>query len=294
LSWELKVPPTEQPKKIENFLKKHYPIGYVRKLFRKSGVRLNGRRCGPDEMTRAGDIVAVFIPFEKPSAVEKNPPSKEEVKIIFENELFAVVDKPAGIAVHEGKHVLKKNSLLGKLEEFYKTKGIAPRLVHRLDRDTSGVLLVAKSEETGLELERLFEQGKIKKEYKALVCGSFLPKQGKIDFPLPGREESRVRAITIYSVEKSFEETTLVTARIETGRMHQIRLHFSKLHHPVVMDDEHGDFSFNKRFRKAYGLKRQFLHAEKLTMIYRGQKFSWTAPLSEDLKRTLRLLDSEL
>jgi 23S rRNA pseudouridine955/2504/2580 synthase len=96
--------------------------------------------------------------------------------------------------------------------------------------------------------------------------------------------------MTHYKVEKEFSDTSLVRVRIETGRMHQIRLHFAKIGHPVVMDDEHGDFVFNKQFRKNYGLRRQFLHAETVAFEYGGKKRSWTAPLPDDLTRTLKAL----
>jgi 23S rRNA pseudouridine955/2504/2580 synthase len=92
-------------------------------------------------------------------------------------------------------------------------------------------------------------------------------------------------------VSKRYAETTLARAAIETGRLHQIRLHFAKLGFPVVLDEQHGDFAFNRSFRRQYGLKRQFLHAEKLKIPYRGKMREWIAPLPEDLRRVLRKLD---
>lgn len=293
VAWEIIFPQTEEPKRLENFLKKRFPIGYVRKLFRKNGVRLNGKRSGPKDLARPGDRVQLFIPFEKrDSGVEKKTPSRIGIEIIFEDDDLLVINKPAGIAVHEGKEILKRHSLLGMLEAAYRSRGVIPRLVHRIDKDTSGLLVVAKRDDVTQELEKRFEESEVEKEYLALVVGRLYPKEGKVDFPLPGRDGRPVPALTRYKVEKEFPGTTLARIRIETGRMHQIRHHFAKLGHPVVMDSEHGDFPFNKDFRKAHGLKRQFLHACGIAFEYRGKKRRWTAPLPDDLARTLESLES--
>jgi 23S rRNA pseudouridine955/2504/2580 synthase len=132
----------------------------------------------------------------------------------------------------------------------------------------------------------------VEKEYLALVAGRLHPNHGTIEFPLPGRNGRPVSAVTRYRVEEEFSDTTLVRVWIETGRMHQIRLHFAQLGHPIVMDDEHGDFAFNKKFRKAYGLKRQFLHAAMIVFEYRGKKRRWSADLPEDLAGTLKSLEA--
>ena len=261
---EIALPDNETVKKLENFLKKQFPIGYVRKLFRKNSVRLNGRRAKPEDLVRAGDRIQLYIDFEKPAETFKPRPALTKLDIIYEDNALLVLNKRAGIAVHEGKTVSKKESVLGILETQYRDRGIKPQLVHRLDKDTSGLLLVAKNPESAKELESCFETGAVEKEYLCLLVGRLPNNEGKIDFPLPGRGSNPVRALTRYRVVKKFSEVTLVRAAIETGRLHQIRLHFAKLGYPVVMDDQHGDFGFNKRFRKAYGLKRQFLHAEIL------------------------------
>jgi 23S rRNA pseudouridine955/2504/2580 synthase len=293
MAWEIVVPQTEEPKKLENFLKNRFHIGYVRKLFRKSGVRINGQRSGPEQVTRPGDRIQLYIPFEKYKHETKKIDRASSFEIIFEDHNLLVLNKPAGLAVHEGKGILKRDSLIGMLETSYRAQGVVPKLVHRIDRETSGLLVAGKDKRIADELEKLFEKGDVEKEYMALVVGHLHPKKGTIDFPLPGREGQPVSAITHYSVEKQFSETTLVRVRIETGRMHQVRLHFARLGHPVVMDDEHGDFTFNKRFRKGSGLKRQFLHAAMIAFDYRGKKQRWTAPLADDLARTLRSLASQ-
>ncbi|MFQ5903871.1 MAG: RluA family pseudouridine synthase [Candidatus Binatia bacterium] len=290
---EIIFPDSEQPKRLESFLKKRFPIGYVRKLFRNNSVRLNGKRSGPKEMARPGDRVQLFIPFKKrASTAQGKIPSQTGLEILFEDDDLLLINKRAGIAVHEGKEILKRHSLLGILEAAYRPQGVIPRLVHRIDKETSGLLVLAKRDEVATELGRRFEEGEVEKEYLALLVGRLGPRGGRIESPLPGRDRRLVPALTSYKVEKEFPGATLVRVRIETGRMHQIRLHFAQLGHPVVMDREHGDFAFNKQFRKAHGLKRQFLHACGIAFEYRGKKRKWTAPLPDDLKRSLESLES--
>lgn len=290
---EIVVPTGEGAKKLENFLKKKFRIGYVRKLFRKNGVRLNGQRAKPDNTLRAGDRIQLYIPFESQASTPAHSSSQRPIEIIHEDESLLVVDKPAGLAVNEGKTVRKFESLSGFIERKYREQKFRPRLAHRLDKDTSGLIVFAKIESALAELESQFENGYVAKEYLCLVVGRVPNIEGKIDFPLPGRDGHLVRAVTRYRIVKRFSETTLMRVNIETGRLHQIRLHFAKLGYPVVLDDQHGDFNFNKRFRKQYGLKRQFLHAAKLAVNFAGKSHHWAAPLAEDLKRLLRLLESD-
>lgn len=288
---EIILPQSEEHKRLGNFLKKRFPIGYVRKLFRKNGVRLNGRHSGPEEIVHPGDRVQLFIPFEKrATSADKNTPSRIGLEILFEDEDLLLINKRAGMVVHEGKETLKRHSLLGMLERAYRSQGVIPRLVHRIDKETSGLLVVAKRNVVAEDLESQFEDGEVEKDYLALVIGRLRPKEGRIDFPLPGRKGRPVPALTLYRVKREFSRTTLVQVRIKTGRMHQIRLHFAKIGHPVVMDDEHGDFGFNKQFRRTHGLKRQFLHASAIAFNYHGKRKKWVAPLADDLARALKSL----
>ena len=290
---EIIFPRSEAPKRLESFLKKRYPIGYVRKLFRKHAVRLNGMRCGAEAIARAGDRVELFIPFEKPARpVGAEPAPRSPFEVVFEDDELLVINKPAGIAVQEGKEILRRRSLQGMLAAAYRSAGIVPILVHRIDKETSGLIVVAMRAQVAEELDKRFERGAVEKEYLVLVVGRLFPKVGAINFPLPGRDGGLVNAKTLYRVEKEFSETTLARVKTETGRMHQIRLHFAKLGHPVVSDRQHGDFAFNKRFRKNFGLKRQFLHAATIGVDYKGKKRKWSAELPEDLARTLRSLEA--
>lgn len=289
---EISIAAGESPKTLTNVLKQRFPIGYVRKLFRKHGIRLNGKRCKPDALVHPGDRIELYIPFEKGSRAVRQSGPPTELEIIYEDRDVVVINKPAGIAVHEGKDVLKRHSVLGKLEAKYRPQGVTPRLVHRLDKDTSGVLVVAKNEQTAKHLEERFANENVDKQYMSLLVGRLQENQGTIDLPVPGRAGKPVHALTRFRVVKRFSETTLVRVNIDTGRRHQIRLHFAQYGYPVTMDDQHGDFSFNKQFRKKYGLRRQFLHASSLTMEYRGKKQTWTAPLPPDLAAALESLAS--
>jgi 23S rRNA pseudouridine955/2504/2580 synthase len=289
---EIVVPSNQTAKKLGNFLKREFPMGYVRKVFRKNSVRINGRRAKVEDLVKPGDRVQLYLPFEEKensfTALRKEP----NLEVVFEDEALLVINKPAGLAIHEGKTVSKRESLLGFLERRYRESAVQPRLVHRLDKDTTGLLIVAKSPQIGDDLTNVFKTGDITKEYLCLIVGRLPWNEGKIDFPLPGREGNPVRALTQYRVLKRFTETTLVRVTIETGRLHQIRLHFAKLGYPVVLDDQHGDFGFNKRFRKKYGLKRQFLHAASLKVKYAGKLREWAAPVPKDLERCLANLES--
>lgn len=290
---EIVLGSNDSGKKLENYLKKSFPIGYVRKLFRKNGIRLNGQRGKPEDQLRAGDKIQLYIPFAKDATRSQPSSPAQHLTVVFEDSNLLVIDKPAGMAVHEGKTVSKRDSVLGILERQYRSSQSKPQLVHRLDQDTSGLLLVAKNPKTADELEQAFETGAVDKEYCALVVGRLANNQGKIDTPLPGRDGKAVRALTSYWVLGRYSDVTLVRVAIETGRLHQIRLHFAQLGHPLVMDDQHGDFGFNKQFRREYGLKRQFLHAKKLRVTLAGKVCQWQAKLPKDLERTLDSLSKQ-
>jgi 23S rRNA pseudouridine955/2504/2580 synthase len=291
---EILVPESVAGKNIENFLKHRFPIGYVRKLFRKNGVRLNGKRARAADLVHAGDRLSFYIPFEKKiRKIELEQPPPARFRSIFEDRDLSVIDKPPGLAVHEGKQVPKRRSLLGLLEAKHHAEGMAPKLVHRLDKDTSGILIVAKNEQAAQEIEKAFAEGNVRKEYLSLIAGCFALDSGTIDLPLLGREGKPVRAISHFRVIKRFSQSTYIRVKLETGRMHQIRQHCARIGHPIVLDDRYGDFAFNKQFRRRYGLKRQFLHAASIAVPYKGCVRKWTAPLPQDLMSVLRMLESE-
>jgi 23S rRNA pseudouridine955/2504/2580 synthase len=284
----LPIPPSFHLQTLSSFLQSRFPKGYVQKLFLKKGVRVNGERGKKDTLLHSGDMLTFYVPLlpKKETSLQWKP------DILFEDDHIAVIHKKAGIAVHEGKTVSYKDSLIGHLTAYYKSQDIVPHLVHRLDKDTSGCLLMIKDKTLVSSFEQMFESGQVDKTYKALVKGILPQITGKIDTPLPGRDGHLVHALSTFTVDRVYHEAgvSLVTVKIETGRMHQIRLHFAKIGHPVVMDEEHGDFAFNKVFRKTYKLKRQFLHAETLSFVYQQEHRTFTAPLPEDLSAVLSKL----
>jgi RluA family pseudouridine synthase len=281
-------------RRLESVLTRDFPIGYVRKLFRKNGVRLNGRRGKAGDPVHPGDRIEIFIPFEPASAGGTGPELPLwKLDVLFESADLLALNKPPGVAVHEARGIPRNRTVAGLLETYLRQTSSKPLLVHRLDRDTSGVLLAAKNPEAAQELEDSFKAGTVNKEYLCLLAGRLPRPSGTVDFPLPGREGKPVSAITHYQVEKYLLDTTLARVILKTGRMHQIRLHFAKFGYPVVMDRQHGDFAFNKAFRQRTGLKRQFLHAARLGLVFRGKHCSWEAPLPDDLQRALRAMTED-
>jgi RluA family pseudouridine synthase len=289
----IKIPQSQTGKTIERFLARNFPIGYVRKLFRKRGVRLNGKRARAQDILHAGDLIELFLLFEPEPHRPASTVTDRHLQVLYQNNDVLVLNKPPGIAVHEAKSITREQTVLGRLEARYRDAPFTPRLVHRLDKDTSGLLLVAKNDATAADLESQFESARIDKEYVCLVVGQPIRSSGTIDSPLPGRDGKPARAMTHYRIVERFVDTSLLRVTIETGRMHQIRLHLAQLGHPVVLDSRHGDFKFNRSFRKATGLKRQFLHAARMRLTYKGERFVWTAPLPNDLQRTLHALAGE-
>ena len=173
---EIIVPIGESAKKVENFLKKKFPIGYVRKLFRRKALRINGQRGVANDVVRPGDRIELAIPFEHERSDGAQSRRMPEIAVIYENPDLIVVNKPAGIAVHEARGLLKRETLLGVLETKYKGSGVRPRLVHRIDKDTSGTLLVAKTEAAAETLESLFDTGEVGKRSTYVWSSDACPK----------------------------------------------------------------------------------------------------------------------
>lgn len=206
-------------------------------------------------------------------------------KILFEDENILAVEKPAGVLAYP---------LPGSNEETIGDMvGATP--VHRLDRDTSGIILLAKNEKSKRAMQKLFKDRKIEKTYLTLLWGKVEPEKGEIKIPLGRGSKDRLRVVpqtegrashTVYEVEKYFQERdmTLVRVGLKTGRTHQIRVHFSAIGYPVV-----GDTKYSKR---TVSLKRQFLHATKLCFVhpYTHKEVRLESPLPDDLKTYLTTL----
>jgi 23S rRNA pseudouridine955/2504/2580 synthase len=266
-----------------------------------TGAKISG--SGSEELAR---IAA------RPSnaSQEASGPSKRPfaIPILHEDPELLVLDKPAGKAVHPGTGVPRGESIIEEARAYLAGAWSAadlfqPSLVHRLDKDTSGVLVIAKTGECLRRLTAALREGGFHKRYLALVEGVPDPPQGEVS-GLLNRVDSRTGgakaqvsqdegkwSVTRYRMVKDLGNFSLLGVIIETGRMHQIRAHLAGLGHPLVGDPRYGSFERNRAYRKDLGLKRTFLHASDLEIsIGNGKKLSFHAPLPKDLSRALELV----
>ncbi|MCX7172783.1 MAG: RluA family pseudouridine synthase [Proteobacteria bacterium] len=291
--------------RIDNFLLrtcKGVPKSHVYRILRSGEVRVNKGRIGPDYRLQIGD--AIRIPPIRVAATQ-NPgiqariPARE-FDIAYEDEAVLVIDKPAGTAVHGGSGVS-----FGVIEQLRRQRPDARmlELAHRLDRETSGLLIVAKKRAVLTGLHDAFRNGDIKKRYLALVKGRWTNVLQHVRFSLlkylTVEGERRVsvspegkEAHSIVRLLARWENFSLVEVELMTGRTHQIRVHLAHLGFPIAGDDKYGDFSLNKDLQKI-GLKRMFLHAAKLNFDHplSGQTISLEAPLPDDLRGFLDRLE---
>jgi 23S rRNA pseudouridine955/2504/2580 synthase len=186
------------------------------------------------------------------------PSPASRVEILQENDEIWVVLKPSGLAVQPGERV--SLCLVDLLEERF---GRRPFLVHRLDKETEGLILVAKSSRAAAKYSRLIESGASRKRYLAVCAGAFSSSSGSIDEDIRTARGERC-AKTLYAEVRRYGEFSLVRLEILTGRTHQIRIHLAGLGHPVLGDDRHGDFALNKRAAKDFGVKKLMLFAESI------------------------------
>jgi 23S rRNA pseudouridine1911/1915/1917 synthase len=214
--------------------------------------------------------------------------------IVHLDEDLAVIEKPAGLVVHSAPSH-KGETLVDLLEGIAGGgEGSRPGIVHRLDKDTSGLMVVARNEESQRELARMIKAREVSREYTALVEGRLGSRTGTIDAPLGRDRRQRTKravkgsgsreARTHFEVIETLPADTLVHARLETGRTHQIRVHFAAIDHPVAGDPEYGS-------RGRHGLERQFLHASRLEFVHPGteERLSFSSELPADLREALEL-----
>jgi 23S rRNA pseudouridine1911/1915/1917 synthase len=249
----------------------------LQKLIENEDVLVNGKPAKPSYKLREADDVEIeLIAVPTTGFAPENIP----LDIVYEDETLVVVNKPAGLVVHPAAGTPSgtlANALAYHLKQLPE-RGVRPGIVHRLDRDTSGLLVVAKTEAALENLSDQFRDRTVFKSYVALVHGRVAANTGKIDQPLARDPSNRTRmavvrggrsALTVYRVRRAFDRFTLLDVELKTGRTHQIRVHLAWLKHPVVGDQTYGagrdntiqDPQLRARIRN---LKRQFLHAEKL------------------------------
>ena len=241
-----------------------------------------------------------------------------ELNVIYEDKNFLVLNKPAGVVVHPAKNHDENTLVQEVVKKFPEIRGVGddptrPGIAHRLDKDTSGILVVARNQETFDYLKSIFQKREIKKTYLVLVAGVIKNDKGVIDLPIGrSRKDSRRRiagkgasgklreAVTEYKVVKRFSDFTFLEARPLTGRTHQIRAHFAAISRPVACDKIYGGKNlrhppFMAEADCPAGLVRQFLHAWKLEFVSSsGARMSFEADLPKDLGEVLRFLDTQI
>jgi len=297
----------EAGQRLDNYLLKHLkgvPRTHVYRLLRTGQVRVDGRRAKPDRRLAAGEKVRLPpVRIVEPDAPRRVPDQMLErlmARVVYEDEQLLALDKPEGLAVHGGSGVAH-----GAIEALRAMRPDARsmELVHRLDRDTSGLLLVAKRRSALRMLHAAWREGRVRKVYTALLAGVWRGGSRRVDLPLEvqrpqgGERVTRVtrseglHAVSIFTPRVTYPGATLMDVEIETGRMHQIRVHAAYLRHPVVGDDKYGDREANRAFRSR-GIKRMCLHAARLEFAHPadGRPMLLEAPLGPELAAALLAL----
>lgn len=292
--------------RLDNFLGrilKDVPRTHLFRVIRKGEVRVNGKRAKADTRLQASDIVRVPPVRVGAAAPPRKAPSgmvqQINASVIHEDARLLVVNKPSGIAVHGGSGVS-----FGVIEALRAARPDEElELVHRIDRETSGILLVARKASALRALHGLMREGQVEKRYLALVKGKWELGKKRIDVPL--RTDIRVsgertvkahasgkEAASVFKPVQFFgKKASLVEVELETGRTHQIRVHAAHAGYPLAGDDKYGEEPFNEAM-KAMGLTRMFLHAHQVSFTWpdTGMEFSANAPLPDELKAVLDAL----
>ncbi len=288
----------ESKERIDKILseKLEYSRSCIGKMLVAGSILVNGKNVKPSYIVKQGDLVEVVQEYVKETNLK---PSKMELDILYEDEDILVVNKPTGVVVHPGcgtKENTLANGLLYYTQNLSTINGeVRPGIVHRLDKDTSGVMLVAKSNKAHEILSDAFKVHAIKREYTALLCGVFPHKEAKIDAPIGRDKNNRKKmavtdqnaknAVTYLSVEKRFSNHTLVNLHLETGRTHQIRVHMKYIGYPVFNDPIYGI-----QKRKDVG---QFLHSKTIDFVHpiTRQEMHFETPLPTYFKNYLKELE---
>ncbi len=307
----LEVDEESAGQRLDNFLIRHLkgvPKTHVYRIIRSGEVRVNKGRAAADTRVATGDRIRLPPVRVSDKAAEKleHPAPAREFPVLLEDEHLIAVDKPAGVAVHGGSGVS-----FGVIEQLRQARPAVKflELVHRLDRETSGILLVAKKRSALTNLQDQFRERETGKTYLALVNGAWPARNKVIDVPLhkylqaDGERRVKVvakddpdgmRSITLVKVSRVLPAQaalrlpafTLLEVTIKTGRTHQIRVHLASQGHPIAGDDKYGDFDLNKALQK-HGLKRMFLHAWRLQFNHpaSGERIELMSALPPELRK---------
>lgn len=297
-------------KRLDLFLAEHLEQvsrSAVQRWIAKGAVTVDGRiRKAGFTLSAGQTVVANPPPIEPVTLIPQDLP----LDIVYEDEDLVVVDKPAGMVVHPGagnRQGTLANALAFYFQRLSRPNGLRPGIVHRLDKNTSGLLVVAKREEVHAALSGQFKKREVEKEYLALVYGTITSDQGEIDVPLGRDPVARTRistrsrrtrpAVTRYRVIRRLREFTYLRVFLLTGRTHQIRVHFQHLGHPVVGDNTYGHRAVKKvrdplTKQAVQSLDRLFLHATFLSFLHpiKGVRIRLTSPLPSQLASFLETL----
>lgn len=292
--------------RIDNYLTKllkGVPKSHIYRILRSGEVRVNGGRIGPEHRLVAGDKLRIPpvrtaqpLPAARPELA-----SRIEAHVLHEDDALLVIDKPSGLAVHGGSGISH-----GVIEQMRAARPAAGflELVHRIDRDTSGVLLLAKKRSALTALHAQLREGRAQKFYLVLVSGAWRNEKQNVRLALNkyvlasgerrvSVSEDGMASHTIFRLKQAWQGFSLLEAELKTGRTHQIRVHLAHLGYPIAGDDKYGDFALNKVLAKK-GLKRMFLHAWKIGITHpqTGEHAAYEAPLPQELQAFLDRLDN--
>jgi 23S rRNA pseudouridine1911/1915/1917 synthase len=294
--------------RLDTFLRGKFPAvsrGAIQRLIEQGHIKVNGRIVKPTHTPRAGEQVEVHWPEARPAEAQ---PEQMALDVLFEDEALLVLNKPPGLVVHPAagheEHTLVNALLHHCAGQLSGIGGVArPGIVHRLDKETSGCLVVAKNDDTHLALSAQFATRKVEKIYHAILCGELPRDQGEIRAAIARHPSHRKRmavdddvgreARTDYRMLERLRGATLIEAVLHTGRTHQIRVHFQFLGFPVVGDATYGSRQ-NQRLADltGYTAPRQMLHAYRLAFIHprTGKRLSCEAPRPDDFLDALAAL----
>lgn len=293
--------------RLDKYLAQAYPQysrSQLKKMIESGIVFVNGKKVKSGFLVKDTDKVELRESLILKKTFEAEP---FDLQVLYEDDNCLVIDKPAGLIVHPGDDSSSfrgtlANALLSKFGDKF-PDDLRPGIVHRLDRDTSGVMVVAKNVKARDELVSQFKERLVKKSYVALVVGKMPAEEGVIRGAI-GRDvrnrkkmaimEGAKDAVSAYKVKRLLpfgrDFVSLLEVKIESGRTHQIRVHLAAIKHPVVGDKTYGSLTINKHFEEKFGLTRQFLHAEKIAFLLPGTKnrVSFKAKLPKDLELVLK------
>jgi len=292
----------DQRERLDKFLAEKFPKfsrSWLQKLIVQEKILVNNKSVKPKYLLKEKDRIKAQI--SAPEKIELKPDASIRFKIIYEDKDVIVIDKPAGLVVHSSETCREGTLVNGLLAYYPKIKDVGddslrPGIVHRLDKDTSGLMVVAKNNRAFQHLKNQFKSRKVEKHYAALVVGQLRSNKGIIDKPIARSKHEPEKmtvsitgriAETFYKVIKRFKNYTLVEAAPKTGRMHQIRVHFKSIRHPLAGDKVYGF----KRQVCPRGLSRHFLHAHYLKFgLSNGRVVEFKSQLSKELEKVLNNL----